>query len=74
MVPEDLDQRAELRLWPGYGPAHTARSQEFASLREALAAAATALEHREGQPWITTEAGDILSPHWIQAHVSGTQS
>ena len=69
MKREDLDQRAELRLWPGYGPAHIARSQEFATLREALAAAAEAIEHRAGQPWITTEAGDILSPRWIQAHV-----
>ncbi|MGV7034817.1 hypothetical protein [Methylobacterium symbioticum] len=71
MKPEDLDQRAKLRLWPGYGPAHTARSQDFATLREALAAAAVALERHEGQPWITTEAGDILSPRWIRAHVTG---
>lgn len=68
MMLNDLNQRAELTIWPKQRPAHTAQSQEFATLREALTAAADALDHQDAQPWIITEAGDILSPRWIKAH------
>ena len=39
-----------------------------ATLREALSAAVDALHDSEARPWIVTEEGDILSPHWIRAN------
>lgn len=67
---KDLDQRAEMTVWPKGRPAHTAKSREFATLREALQAAAEAIDRHDARPWIITEAGDILSPRWIEAHTS----
>ena len=68
MVRTDLDKRAELTVWPTYEPAHTVKGREFSTLREALEVAAQALEAEGEQPWIITEDGDILSPHWIKAN------
>ena len=39
----------------------------FPTLRQALAAAAEAINAEDAQPWIITENGDILSPRWIKA-------
>ena len=64
----DLDKRAELTVWPSHAPAHTAASQEFSTLRDALTAAAAAINIEDGQPWIVTEQGNILSPDWIRAN------
>jgi hypothetical protein len=69
MTRNDLDKRAELTLWPGNTPAHTAPGREFSTLRDALSAAADAISIDDAQPWIVTEQGDILSPNWIRANV-----
>lgn len=66
MTRADLDKRAELTVWPGHADAHTAAGRTYRTLREALTAAAAVIE--TGNPWIITEAGDILSPHWIRAN------
>ncbi|MCJ2018970.1 hypothetical protein MKK84_16220 [Methylobacterium sp. E-065] len=68
MTRADLDKRAELTVWPGQGPAYVAQGYEFPTLRQALAAAAEAMNAGDAQPWIITEDGDILSPHWIKAN------
>lgn len=68
MTPKDLEKRAELTIWPGAAPAQTRRGRPFSTLREALAAAVDALHDPETRPWIVTEDGDILSPHWIRAN------
>jgi hypothetical protein len=69
MTRADLEKRAELTVWPGHGPAQVAQGHEFPTLREALAAAAAAMDAESGQAWIITEDGDILSPRWIRATV-----
>lgn len=69
MTRSDLDRRAELTIWPGHKPAHTARGREFSTLRDALTAAANAISTDDAQPWIVTEQGDLLSPNWIRANV-----
>ena len=68
MIPADLDKRAELTVWPKRAPGRSARGRPFATLREALAVAVQAIEAEDAQPWIITEAGDILSPSWIRAN------
>ncbi|GJE00872.1 MULTISPECIES: hypothetical protein [Methylobacteriaceae] len=68
MTADDLDKRAELTIWLGAGTAQTRQGRAFATLREALSAAVDALHDSEARPWIVTEEGDILSPHWIRAN------
>ncbi len=68
MTLTDLDRPAELTLWPGHAPAHTADARSFPTLRAALAAAAKAIEVENAKPWIITESGDILAPGWIRAN------
>ena len=68
MTRADLDKRAELTVWPSRGPAHVAQGHEFPTLRQALAAAAEAIDAEDAEPWIITEDGDILSPRWIRAN------
>ena len=68
MTRDDLDQRADLTIWPRREPVHTAPTQSFRTLREALRAAAAALTTSETNPWIITERGDVLSPAWIRAN------
>lgn len=68
MTPADLDKRAELTVWPKRAPGRSATGRPFATLREALAVAVQAIEAEDAQPWIITEAGDILSPGWIRAN------
>lgn len=70
MTPSDLDRRAELTIWPKGAPGHAAEGRPFATLREALAVAIAAIESGEAQPWIITEAGDILAPSWIRANTA----
>jgi len=69
MTSADLDQRAELTIWPSRHPAQGVEGRPFATLREALAAAAELIEAEDAQTWIITESGKILSPHWIRATV-----
>ncbi|MDF2597395.1 hypothetical protein [Methylobacterium brachiatum] len=68
MTPADLDKRAELTVWPSRSLGRSAQGRPFATLREALAAAAEAIAADDAQPWIITEAGDVLSPRWIRAN------
>lgn len=68
MTSEDLDKRAKLTIWPGAEAVQTRQGREFATLREALSAAVDVLHDPEARPWIVTEEGDILSPHWIRAN------
>lgn len=68
MTLTDLDRPAELTLWPGHAPAHTADARSFPTLRAALAAAARAIQTENAKPWIITERGDILAPGWIRAN------
>lgn len=65
MTPADLDKRAELTVWPRRALGRSAEGRPFATLREALVVAAEAIAAEDAQPWIITEAGDVLSPHWI---------
>ncbi len=69
MTCDDLDQAADLTIWPRATPARTARSLPYPSVREALRAAAAALDAGDVQTWIVTERGDILSPRWIEANL-----
>ena len=64
----DLDKRAELTIWARATAQRTREGRPFATLREALAAAADALRDPDARPWIVTEDGDILSPNWIREH------
>ncbi|MGH1574958.1 hypothetical protein ACRAWG_35375 [Methylobacterium sp. P31] len=73
MTLTDLDKPAELTLWPGHAPAHTADARSFPTLRAALAAAAEAIDTANAKPWIITEAGDILAPGWNRAN-TGSRS
>lgn len=73
MTRADLDKRAQLTVWPSQGPAHVAQGHEFPTLRQAIAAAAKAIDAEDGQPWIITEDGDILSPHWIRANTGSSR-
>lgn len=68
MTPADLDKGAELTVWPKRAPGRSVQGRPFATLREALAVAVHAIEVEDAQPWIITEAGDVLSPRWIRAH------
>ncbi len=66
MTPAHLDKRAELTIWPSPHPVQEG-GRAFKTLREALAAAAQAIEAEDAQTWIITESGKILSPRWIRA-------
>ncbi|MHB2207008.1 hypothetical protein [Methylobacterium sp. CM6257] len=68
MTSSDLNKPAELTLWSSRNPAHTAQGHSFPTLRAALAAATEAMAAGDAQPWIITEAGDILAPGWIRAN------
>lgn len=68
MTPVDLEMRAELTIWPSQHPTQAAEGRTFATLREALVAAAQAIEAEDAQTWIITEASDILAPNWIRAN------
>ncbi|MGH1571317.1 hypothetical protein ACRAWG_12250 [Methylobacterium sp. P31] len=70
MMLSDLDKPAELTLWPAYAPAQVADARSFPTLREALAAAARAIDAGNAKPWIVTERGDILAPGWIRANTA----
>ena len=70
MTRADLDKPAELTIWPSHHPAQVAQGRTFATLREALTAAAQVIEAEDAQTWIITESGKILSPRWIRAEVA----
>lgn len=66
MTADDLDKRAELTIWPSAEAVRIGPAREFVTLREALCVAVGALQDPKARPWIVTEDGDILSPHWIR--------
>ncbi|SFT27014.1 hypothetical protein [Methylobacterium sp. yr668] len=70
MIDVDLDQPAELTLWPGHAPARAAEMRSFPTLRAALDAAAEAIDGEDAIPWIITDSGDILAPNWIRAYTA----
>ncbi|MGE8131192.1 hypothetical protein ACQKQD_29850 [Methylobacterium sp. NPDC080182] len=70
MIDVDLDQPAELTLWPGHAPAHAAEMRSLPTLRAALAATAAAINVQDAIPWIITDSGDILAPNWIRAYTA----
>jgi hypothetical protein len=67
MMHVDLNQPAELTLWPSHVPARAAEMRGFPTLRAALDAAAEAVNGQDATPWIITDSGDILAPNWIRA-------
>ncbi|ONF46448.1 hypothetical protein [Methylobacterium radiotolerans] len=70
MTRVDLDQPAELTLWPSNLPARVADARSFPTLRAALVAAAEAIDLQDAKAWIITDSGDILAPNWIRAHTA----
>ena len=68
MTLSDLNRPAELTIWSSRTPSHTAEGRRFPTLRAALAAATEAMDVGDAQPWIITDAGDILAPSWIASH------
>ena len=70
MTPVDLEMRAELTIWPSQHPAEAVEGRTFATLREALMAAAQAIEAEDAQTWIIMEDGKILSPRWVRAAIA----
>ena len=71
METEALERPADLALWrTGPATAPMGPPKRFASLREAIAAAVSALSEPGIQPWIVTEDGDMLAPTWIRTYAS----
>jgi hypothetical protein len=66
MEVETLERPASLKVWHAGAARFLSRHpKQFASLREAIAAAAAVLAHPDRQPWIVTADGDLLPPNWI---------
>ncbi|GJD47332.1 hypothetical protein OPKNFCMD_0038 [Methylobacterium crusticola] len=61
-----MDRPAELVIWRAARTPSAARI--YPTLRDALSAASGLAGDAEALPWIVTEDGDILSPHWIDDH------
>jgi hypothetical protein len=70
MTPVDLEKPAELTIWPSHHPTQAAEGRTFATLREALMAAAQAIEAEDAQTWIIMEDGKILPPRWVRAAIA----
>ncbi|EIZ86821.1 hypothetical protein WYO_0470 [Methylobacterium sp. GXF4] len=71
MTHVNLEQPAELTLWPGHVPARVAEMRSFTTLHAALDAAAEAIDGQDAIPWIITDSGDILASPKL-AHPSAT--
>ncbi len=68
MSQPQMERPVELMVWHGTLAAPGPREmRRYPTLRAALAAAAEA-EDPEVLPWIVTEDGAVLSPHWIDDH------
>lgn len=68
MPQPQMERPAELMVWHGTRAAPGPReSRRYPTLRAALAAAVEAADP-EALPWIVTEEGAVLSPHWIGDH------
>lgn len=68
MPQPQMERPAELMMWRGAQAASGPReSRHYPTLRAALAAA-SGTDDPDCLPWIVTEDGDVLSPHWIDGH------
>jgi hypothetical protein len=65
---KDMNEPADLTLWPTAVRTKTAECRPQPNLREALRLAVQAIEAGTARPWIITAAGDILAPGWIEAN------
>jgi len=64
-----MERPAELMVWHGPPAAPGPReTRHYPTLRAALAAASASADDPDALPWIVTEDGDVLSPHWIDDH------
>jgi hypothetical protein len=67
----EFESPAHLQYWPAHvhptGPGSWDKPHLFASLREAIAAAATDQNHAAGVAWILTSGGRILRAVDIEA-------
>jgi hypothetical protein len=71
METEALERPADLAIWPALAEgAAQVVSTHYASLREALAAAARVLADSSRQPWIVTEDGEMLAPVAIRGYLN----
>lgn len=71
METEALERPADLALWrTGPATAMMGQPRRFASLKEAISAAAGALNDPTVQPWIVTADGDMLAPTWIRTYLA----
>lgn len=70
METEAFNRPASLKIWHA-GPEHffPAEPEQFASLSEAIAAAADTLAVPGRQPWIVTDEGELLPPNWIRSQL-----
>ncbi|GLS48591.1 hypothetical protein GCM10007885_14350 [Methylobacterium gnaphalii] len=71
METEALERPADLAVWPALTESAAQMvSTHYASLREALAAAARVLADSSRQPWIITEDGEMLAPTAIRGYLN----
>ncbi|KMO43406.1 hypothetical protein VQ03_08325 [Methylobacterium tarhaniae] len=64
-----MERPAELMMWQGPLAAQGPREmRRYPTLRAALAAAAARADDPDALPWIVTEDGAVLTPHWIDGH------
>ncbi|MGY2049954.1 hypothetical protein [Methylobacterium sp. JK268] len=68
-----MDRPAELMIWHAERAAPSAEARIYPTLRQALLAAADCAEDPDALPWIVTEDGEILSPHWIDHHLAAVR-
>ncbi|ACL59834.1 hypothetical protein [Methylobacterium nodulans] len=70
MPMSQMDRPAELMIWHAGRAAPPGEARIYPTLRQALLAAADCAGDPDALPWIVTEEGEILSPHWIDQHLS----
>ncbi|ACA19277.1 hypothetical protein M446_4948 [Methylobacterium sp. 4-46] len=66
-----MDRPAELMIWHANRAAPPGEARIYPTLEQALLAAADCAGDPDALPWIVTEDGEILSPHWIDQHLAG---
>jgi hypothetical protein len=70
MPMSQMDRPAELMIWHGERALPPGEARIYPTLRQALVAAADCAGDPDALPWIVTEDGEILSPHWIDRHLA----
>ncbi|MFE1598709.1 hypothetical protein ACE101_07595 [Methylobacterium sp. ID0610] len=68
-----MDRPAELMIWHADRAAPPGEACLYPTLRQALLAAADCAGNPDRLPWIVTEDGEILSPHWIDQHLGAAR-